>query len=367
MIELFSKLEAEKDKWIHQAIDVFSEGFLRFDEQKYDKDQVLMGDYGPTLNAVDTAENQILQIKNMLHSIRRQKIQELDGMKKIIQQLSETIENDEKSCKNDEKALDDLRAKLTSITDNLNRLDKLRMEEFDYEMEEHFRFEKGKVIFKDRKTDKLIDMYNSLELAMLQHYEKQMRDLVKTMENVMLNVDLNPSLDFEATPFISGLELKHGGLSNQYLLYKNFEEDFSIVEETLEDNHKTIHQYYQQQINHMVKQCKQSLMDLLESKQNHHRAAEEEVEQKKQIIHMNKNELKDVKGKLDHLSRKWNQELEYPLQLDAILKEEFVKAVSELQTKVVSLEASDSEKWVYHQYSQIMLKQAERIIGNDYI
>lgn len=355
MIELLSKLESDKDKWIYRAIDVFDEGFLQRLELLED------------LDVAKTAENQILHIKDILHTIRRQRNQELEGIKEMIQQLSETIEKDEKSCDNYEKALDNLRADLTSFTDSLNRLDKLRMEEFEYQVEVHFRFEKGKVIFKDRKTDKLIDTYHSLELAVLQHYEKQMRQLVKKIENAMLNVDRNPSLDFETTPSISGLALNHGGLSNQYLLYKNFEEDLSIVEETLEDNHKTIHQYYQQQIHHMVKQCKQSLQDLLESKQNQYRAAEEEVEEKKQIIHMNRKQLKDVKEKLDHAIREWNQDLERPLQLDAILKEEFVKAVSELQTKIVSPEVSDSEKWAYHQYSQIMLKQAERIIGNDYI
>lgn len=359
MIELFSKLESDKDKWIYQAIDVF--------EKANPWIQQLFHELLEDFNAVKTPENQILRIKNIVHSIQREKNQELEGMNKLIRQLSETIEMDEKSCENDEKALDDLRADLKSLTDYLNRLEQLRMAQFDYEIGEHFKFEKGKVIFKDRKTDKLIETYHSLELAMLQHYEKQMRQLVNEINRVTLNADLNPTLDFETDPSLNGLALQHGGLSNQYLLYKNFEEDFSIVEETLEDNHKTIHQYYQLQIHHMVKQCKQSLMDLLESKQIHYRAAEEELEEMKQKVHMNRKQLKDVKEKLDHAFKEWNQDLERPLQLDAILKEEFVKAVSELQTQLVSPEVSESEKWAYHQYSQIMLKQAERIIGNDYI
>lgn len=351
MIELLSKLESEKDKWIYQAIDVFAEGFLQRQE--------LLADLG----ADQTAENQIIQIKNQVHTIRRQKNQELEAMKKVIRQLSKTLNDDEKSYENDEKDLFYLRADLTLLTDNLHRLDDLRMEKFDYRVEDHFSFEKGKVIFKDRKTDKLIDTYHLLELAMLQHYEKQMRQLVKSLETVMDNLDRN--LDFETTPSISGLALKHGRLSNQYLLYRNFEEDFSIVEETLDDNHKTIHQYYQQQIQHMVKQGKQAFNDLLESKHSLYRVAEEEVEAKKQKLELNKQEMKELQEKLDQAIWEWNPILERSRQLEEILKEEFVKAVTALQTPMLSPDVSDSEKWAYHQYSQILLKQAERIIGND--
>ena len=46
--DLLTRLEEDKDQWIYEAIDHFNEGFLRFDGQKYEKDQVLIGVYGPT-------------------------------------------------------------------------------------------------------------------------------------------------------------------------------------------------------------------------------------------------------------------------------------------------------------------------------
>jgi seryl-tRNA synthetase len=351
MIELLSKLESDNDKWIYQAIDVFSGGLLQRLELLED------------LDADQSPENQILQIKNRVHSIRSQKNQELNAMKKRIRQLNETIKEDEEKCGESEKSLDELRADLTSLTDSLQHLENLRMVQFAQQLEEHFTFEKGKVIFKERKTDKLIDTYHALELAMLQHYEQQMRQMVKALDKAMLDVERN--LDFETTPSISGLVLNHGGLSNQYLLYKNFEVDFSIVEETLEDNHKTIHQYYQLQIQHMMKQGKQALSDVWEAKQNHYRTAEKELEETKQKIDMNKEQLKDLQEKLDQAIWEWNPILDQALRLDEILKEEFVTAVSELEAQLLTPDLSVSEKWAYHQYGQIMLKQAERIIGND--
>lgn len=53
--------------------------------------------------------------------------------------------------------------------------------------------------------------------------------------------------------------------------------------------------------------------------------------------------------------------------LEDMLKEEFVKLVSNWQEKLFAESASDEERWVYHQYCQIILKQAERIIGYEYV
>lgn len=319
------------------------------------------------LNAVKTPENQIMQIKNMGHSIRRQKKQELEGMKIAIQQIKNSIEEEKKSIENYEAALSFLNTEIAAVQEELKCLEEIKLEQFRYSLVDQFEYDKkGNVSFKDRKTDKLIETFDFLELDMLSYYEKQMSQLMRKIKNVMVSVDETPRLDLRNTPPIIQLALKHEGLTNQYYLLKNYDEDFSIVRETLSTNNVTIYEYYQKQFNRMKENCSQFLKELLQTKENYYRFAEEKVKEKKAMILDKENVKKDVMEKLDHATKELNQDLERPLKLDEILKTEFVKAVSELQTKLLSPVVSDAERWAYHQYSQIMLKQAERIIENDY-
>ena len=107
-------------------------------------------------------------------------------------------------------------------------------------------------------------------------------------------------------------------------------------------------------------------MQLSTVKNEHKDLADENLSRRTGKAKQKQARMIELQDKLERAKREWEQDLLRPKLLDDILKEEFVKAVSGWQEKLFADDASDVERWAYHQYCQIILKQAERIIGNDY-
>ncbi|SDM85480.1 hypothetical protein [Bacillus sp. OK048] len=364
--DLLTRLEEEKDQWIYEAIDHFNEETVRDGGQKYEKGQVLIGVYRPTQVGI-TPENQIMQIRNIEYSISKQKNLDLERMRNEIKMIEESKDEDQRVYVSLESTVHYLQEELEFYEAEGRVLDEIQLEKYRCLLGEHFEFDKkDQVVFKERKISKLLQSFQMVEMAMFDFYQKQLSHTWLLLTRSMQNISSTARFDFNTDPTLVGLSLKHGRGIDQYLKPGNFEEDYRIVLDTLERNNDITYDYYVSQINQFKSNGKKDIMQLLTLKNEHKRLADEnllEEREKQQQKEVRRIELQD---KLERAKREWEQDLLRPKLLDDILKAEFVKALSSWQEKLFADDASDVERWAYHQYCQIILKQAERIIGNDY-
>jgi hypothetical protein len=347
--DLLSKLEEEKDQWIYKAVE-------RFDGQKVEKDQGLT-----------TPENQIMLIKSIEHSIRQQKILDLERMEIEMKTLEESMANDQRMLENLEPAVDFLEKELVLYEGNLEVLYKIQLEKFQCLLDDRFEFDKkDQVVFKERKISKLMESYQMVEMEMLEFYQKQLSEIWLLLTRSMEKISSTAKFDFETNHPLMGLSLKHGRGLDQYIKLGNFEEDYWIVHDTLVGNNNMVYEYYVNQINQFKTNSIEEITQLFNRKNEHKILAEEQLlellEKKKQ----NDARFLELQDQLGKAKQEWEQDSLRPQLLEDILKEEFVKAVAKWQEKLFAENASDEERWVYHQYCQIILKQAERMIGYEY-
>jgi energy-coupling factor transporter ATP-binding protein EcfA2 len=319
------------------------------------------------LTAVKTPENQIMQIKNIEHSISKQKNLELDRMSKEITTIEESQEEDQRVYENLKSTVHYLQEELEFYEAERKGLDVIQLEKYRSQLYSYFEFDKkDQVVFKERKTSKLLESFQMAELEMLDFYQKRLADTWLLLTRSMQNISSTVRFDFKTDPPLLGLSLSHGRGLDQYLKLGNFEEDYQIVLDTLARNNNIIYDYYVSQINQFKHNGKKEILQLSTLKDEHKKLADENLlaeQEKQKQKQARKIELQD---KWERAKREWDEDLLRPKLLDDILKEEFVKAVSGWQEKLYAEDASDVERWAYHQYCQIILKQAERIIGNDY-
>ncbi|MFZ7944851.1 hypothetical protein [Neobacillus sp. 19] len=356
-IDLLTKLEEEKDQWIFRAITRFNKDFLHFDGEMQDE-----------LTAVKPPENQIMQIKNILYSIYKQKKLDLERMEKEIKRNKDRIEEAEKVYRNLTMSAQYLQEDITHYEGLLTDLGQIQLEKFTCELYKKFQFDpkKDQVVVKERKTSKLNKSFKEAEWEMTEFYREQLVEIARKIKQML--PDAAPSLlfDFQSTPPLIALSLKHGRGLDRYFVPKNFEEDYKILRDTLNENNTIVYNYYRDQLNHFKQKAKKELMQLSGGKKEHRCMVLKSIEEKQAEKTQIEKSMAALEEKLSRALWEWNHEMERPRKLDEILKEEFVKAVSEWQEKLFATETTDVERWVYHQYSQLILIQAERIIGHEY-
>ena len=343
--DLLTKLEEEKDQWIYDAIE-------RFDGEKYTEGQEL-----------GTPEDRIIQIKNSEHRMYNQKKLDLERMEMELKTLEETMVEDQLILKNLESTLDELQKELVIYESGAMDLDGIPLEKFQCLWDDKFTFDKkDQVVFKERRISKLMENYHLVETEMLDFYQRKLSEVWLLLTRSMQNIASTAKFDFDTNPPVMEVSLKHGRGLDQYLKPGNFEEDYWIVLGTLEWNNKIVHEYYMNQINQFQRNAKEELMQLWESKNEQKRLADDKVLALKEKNVQMEERMIELKGQLGRAKPELEQGLLRPKLLEDILKEEFVRAVSGWQEKLFAEDASDEERWAYHQYCQIILKQAERII-----
>lgn len=347
--DLLAKLEEEKDQWIYNAME-------RFDGQKVEKNQVL-----------GTAEDQMMQIKNIVHRMCRQKKLDLEVMETEIKKLEENIDENQRTLENLKPSLDVLQKELALYEAGAKGLDMIQLEKYLCVVEDKFTFDKkDQVVFKERKISKLLEIYEMVETEMVDFYQNQLSNIWLLLTRSMQNISSNAKFDFETNHPIMDVSLKHGRGLDQYLKLGNFEEDYWIVVDTLEGNNGHVYDYYLNQILQFQRNAKEEIKQLSESKKKQKRLADEKVQELQDSNREMKERLLELQDKSGIVKKDWKQDSLQPKRLDDILKEEFVRTVSGLREKLFAEDTSDLERWAYYQYSQIILKQGERIIGNEY-
>jgi hypothetical protein len=347
--DLLTKLEEEKDQWIYNAIE-------RFDGQRVEKDQM------PT-----TPENQLMLIKNIEHSIREQKILDLERMEIEKKTLEESMADDQRTIENLEPTVDFLQKELAIYEGEREGLDKIQLEKFQSVLDDKFEFDKkDQVVFKERRISKLVDSYQLIEMEMIDFYQKQLSEIWLLLTRSMENISSTAKFDFEINHPVSALSLKHGRGLDQYIKLGNFEEDYWIVHDTLVENNQMVYEYYGNQINQFKTNAKEEIMQLFNRKNEHKGLAEQKLLELREKKKQNDARFLELQNQLGKAKQGWEQDSLRPQLLEDILKEEFVKTVAKWQEKLFAEDTSDEERWVYHQYCQIILKQAERMIGYEY-
>lgn len=351
--DLLTKLEDEKDEWIYKAIDRFDERFLRFDGQKYD--------------GIETAESLIMEIKTVEQNMFKQRSLDFERIQMELETLVEGKVEDQRTLDNLDSTLNLLQKELAIYKGEEVALGEILLEKFQCSLDDKFTFDKkDQVVFKERKVSRLLDSYQMVEMEMVEFYQKQLSNIWVMLSRSMQNVDSTAKFDFKTDPPIIDLFLKHGRGLDQYLKPGNFEEDYQIVVKTLAENSDIVYDYYLSQVTQFKQDSIKEIMQLWTRKNEHKRLAEEnllELQEKKEQMEARIIELQDYLGRV---KSEWEQDMLRQKVLDDILKEEFVQTVSGWQEKLFSENVSDEERWAYHQYCQIILKQAERIIGNEY-
>lgn len=347
--DLLLKLEEEKDQWIYEAIE-------RFDGERYAEDEGL-----------STPEDRIIEIKNIEHSLCKQQKLDLERMEMELKTLEETIVENHQILEKLEPTLDVMQKELAIYESGATSLDGIQLEKYQCVLDDRFTFDnKGHVIFKERKISKLMENYHLAETEMLDFYQRQLSEVWLLLTRSMQNTSSTAKFDFEINPPVVDVSLKHGRGLDQYLKPGNFEEDYWLALGTLEWNNKIVYEYYMNQINQFQRNAKEELMQLWDRKNKQKRLADEKVLDLEEKNRQMEERILELKDQLDSAKQEWEQGLLRPKLLDDILKEEFVRAASGWQKKLLARDASDEERWTYHQYGQIILKQAERIIGNEY-
>jgi hypothetical protein len=347
--DLLTKLEEEKDQWIYNAIE-------RFDGQKVEQD------LGPT-----TPENQLMLIKNIEHSIREQKILDLERMEIEKKTLEESMADDQRTIENLEPTVDFLQKELALYEGEREGLDTIQLEKFQSVLDDKFEFDKkDQVVFKERRISKLVDSYQLIEMEMIDFYQKQLSEIWLLLTRSMENISSTAKFDFETSHPIMGLSLKHGRGLDQYIKLGNFEEDYWIVHDTLVENNQMVYEYYGNQINQFKTNAREEIMQLFNRKNEHKGLAEQKLLELREKKKQNDARFLELQNQLGKAKQGWEQDSLRPQLLEDILKEEFVKIVAKWQEKLFAEDTSDEERWVYHQYCQIILMQAERMIGYEY-
>ncbi|WHY00249.1 hypothetical protein [Neobacillus sp. DY30] len=352
--DLLTKLEDEKDQWIYDAIDRFHERFMDLDGQWYETGE------GP-------AENQIMNMKSSMYSIRKQKNLELKSKQMELKTIEASMTEDERTHENLETAIEFLDKELVLYADQLQGLEKVQLGKYQVFLDDKFTFDKkDQVVFKERKISKLVESYQMVEMELVDFYQRQLSTIWVLLSRSMENIDSAAKVDFKMDPPQVGLSLKHGRGLDQYIKLGNFEEDFRIVLETLIENNDIVYGYYESQVNQFKEKGIEDIKLLWTQKIEHKRQAEENLHELQEQRKINEKRMLELQDELGSEEIERNQELLEPKLLDDMLKEEFVKTVSRWQDKLFAENASDEERWVYHHYCQLILKQAERIIGNEY-
>ncbi|MFC4801527.1 hypothetical protein ACFPA1_19535 [Neobacillus sp. GCM10023253] len=345
--DLLARLEEEKGQWLHKAMDRFKEEFTSFDEQ-----------------TVLTPENQIMQMK----SIHRQNNLDLDRMEKEIKLTKDSIKEEEQVYQHLTKAVQYLQEDIIHYEGLLSELVTIQLEKFNCLLHTKFEFDskKDQVVFKDRKTTRLIEGFNEVESEMAEFYRKQLDDNERKLARIFRDAAPETSYVFQSNPQASSLSLKHGRGLDQYIVLKNFEEDYRIVADTLDENNMLVYEYYINQLNHVKQIGKRDLLQQSAAKKEQHQMASEKAAELQEQKRQKELSLAALEEQLTRAIWEQNQELERLQNLDEFLKEEFVEAVSKWQVKLFGEQTPEVERWLYHQYSQLILKQAERIIGNEH-
>ncbi|MFJ5762384.1 hypothetical protein ACIQAA_25310 [Neobacillus sp. NPDC093182] len=348
--DLLTALEEEKDQWIYKSINRFNERFLVFGGQKY-----------------GTAEDQITEIKNVAQSMFKQRSLDLERQEIEMKTLAEGMLEDERTLENLVSTVDFLQKELAMYESADKVLEPIQLEKFEFSLEDQFTFDKkDQVVFKERKVSKLLDGYEMVEADMLDFYQRQLSNSWLMFTKSMQNILPQAKFDVETNPPVVDVRLNHGRGLDQYLKAGNFEEDYWIVHDTLDWNNNSIYEYYENQINLFKKNSREEIMQLLDNKNEHKRLVEEKVQVLREQIQQKEKRFIELQDQLVRVKQECEQDMLRPKVLDDILKEEFVKTVSGWQEKLFSENATDEERWACHQYCQIILKQAERIIGNEY-
>jgi hypothetical protein len=347
--DLLTKLEEEKDQWIYDAIE-------RFDGEKYAEGQELV-----------SPEGQIIEIKNIEHSMYKQRNLDFERMELELKTLEETMVENRRILEDLEPTVDVLQKELAIYEGGTKGLEVIPLEKFQCVLDDKFTFDKkDQVVFKERKISKLMESYHLAETEMLDFYQRQLSDVWLLLTRSMQNIAPTAKFDFETNPAVVDVSLKHGRGLDQYLKPGNFEEDYLIVLGTLEWNNSIVYDYYINQINQFQRNAKEEIMQLWDRKDEQKRLADEKVLDLQEKNRQMEERMVELKDQLSKVKQELEQTLRRPKLLDVILKEEFVRVVSGWQERLFADDASDEERWLYHQYCQIILKQAERIIGNEY-
>lgn len=351
--DLLTKLEDEKDEWIYEAIDRFDERFLRFDGHKDD--------------GIETAENLIMEIKTIEQNMFKQRSLDFERMETEMKTLVEGKVEDQRTLDHLDSTLDVLHKELAMYEGEEKALDEILLEKFQFSLDDKFTFDKkDQVVFKERKVSRLLESYQMVEMEMVDFYQKQLSNIWVLLTRSMQNIDSTAKFDIKTDPPIIDLSLKHGRGLDQYLKPGNFEEDYQIVVKTLAQNSDIVYEYYVSQVNQFKQNSKEEMMQLWTRKNEHKRLAEENLLELQEKKERKEAQIVELQDHLVIAKTEWEQDMLRPKVLEDILKEEFVKTVSGWQEKLFTENASDEERWMYHQYCQIILKQAERIIGNGY-
>lgn len=347
--DLLTKLEEEKDQWIYDAIE-------RFDGEKYADNQELR-----------TPEDQLIEIKIIEQSMCKQKALHLKRIELELKTLEETMVGNQKILEDLEPTIDVLQKELAIYESGAKCLEVIRLEKFKGILDDKFTFDKkDQVVFKERKISKLTESYHLTETEMLDFYQRQLSEVWLLLTRSMQDISSTAKFDFETNPPVVDVSLKHGRGLDLYLKPGNFEEDYWIALGTLEWNNSIVYDYYLNQINQFQRNAKKEIMQLWDRKYEQKRLADEKVLDLQEKNVQMEERMVELKDQLSKVKQELEQALPRPKLLDVILKEEFVRVVSGWQEKLLARDASDEERWAYHQYCQIILKQAERIIGNEY-
>ncbi|WP_099354835.1 hypothetical protein [Fredinandcohnia onubensis] len=311
------------------------------------------------LSSVSSPENEIMQLKNLDAYILKKSEQEKSHLEKEIEQIKSEIKEtrnviDSKGSKSTllEDRIKDIKKELKGLTKlAITKPEKITINRWD---DRH----------RSLRTTRALDNEFLFHLDNLkEEFEKQYQKIMRTFLIIERthHLKLDP-IQFEFTE-------KSISFTNQYVLetyYKrtNFNYDCYRVESLL---HEIILENYQKMLQAFVAAGQKVAVDLnryltiLEYKLGE---LADEIRDSQTSLEGLRIKLSDKKNDKHLAEAEWNRDLERSKQLTSYIQASFLEQFAKYQEAFQI--ASVEEKWLYHQYFNILIKQAERVLEDDF-
>lgn len=319
--------------------------------------QALFTELVKELTQIHSPEQEIKKIKSMERYIIRQHHQENE----IYQEKRKRL-------------IKEVKGKKTSIGSLVDRMknEKTRLQQIDRELGSIQTFYINtmpsidilsweNILFSDKKSSHLRHQFNAnledLQVEAQQHVD-EFNLYIKKL-NRQNNFSL-PSMTFPVEYFETELYIDY--VIDRYFKESTYTIDVHVAKDKLEN-------IFKQFIKHSNEELGQAIRTLQKERNVHHHICHDyyaqfqlRLKEKKQI----QTELDDLAKEIKKINIGWQKDIARSKQLDLFLMESFVEQSTIYQKRLLDQETSISEKWVIHQFWNLLKMQAERIIDNVY-
>lgn len=304
------------------------------------------------LTKINSPEQEIKKIKSLECFIKNQHLQEIKQLtdkqthkKKQLEELKISIKFGEKNLK---LAEDEYKA-LSMQLDNLKKRDKHNI---------YLPTWSG-LSYANKKVSYLRSQFYGELRDIKENATSFLEELNKKIRNLKRNFNLQlKTLSFPDDLFDKTFYMDY--VLDRYFKDSTYNIDRKIALDKLANVNDEIYNYFVISIKELKKQIQKKLHSKLDTINDMERMVEQKYEEKDRI----ENKIAKLEIQVDKANQDWQDDIERSRQLDLFLKESFVEQSDAYKKQILNPNLTIEEKWLIHQYWNVLRLQAERMIGS---